>query len=97
MNKKRKIGRKNVKSRVVIIIIALLCIFVLKQKCIANKQMEMKEVIVTSNDTIWNLAQNVCEKNNKLNIQNVIIDIKKINKLENSKIYVGQTIYIPQY
>ena len=52
---------------------------------------------VQKEDTIWSIANNICKNNEKLNIQNVIIEIKQINDLSNSDIYIGQILNIPVY
>lgn len=101
MNKNVK--RKNINRRngnfnmIIMIIIVLICIFLFSQNCIAKKQIKTKEVCVNTNDTLWKIAGKICDKDESLNIQNVIIDIKKINNLDNSNIYVGQTLFIPEY
>ena len=64
---------------------------------LANKQIKTNEIIVQNEDTIWNLAKNACKDKDNINIQNVVIEIKKINNLTSSDIYVGQVLYIPIY
>lgn len=89
--------RKNVKNNVFIIFAFVLAILVFSKSCFAETKLDVKEVTIQSNDTLWDIASNICQDNEKLNIQNVIIDIKDINGLDSSDIYVGQTIYIPKY
>lgn len=67
------------------------------QKCLAQKQLSVTEQVVLSNDTLWDIAQTICQEKKDLNIQNVILDIKELNQLSNSVIYTGQTLYIPEY
>ena len=64
---------------------------------LGKKQVCTYELEVKSNDTIWNIANNICKNNNNLNIQNVIIEIKDLNELSSSDIYVGQTLNVPIY
>ena len=64
---------------------------------LGKKQVETYELKIESNDTIWNIANDICKNDNSLNIQNVIIEIKDINELNSSDIYVGQTLNIPIY
>lgn len=97
-NVKRKIVRRKGNFNTIIIkLLFVIGIFLFSQNCVANKQIQMKEVYINNNDTLWSIAGKICEKDDSLNIQNVIIDIKKINNLENSNIYVGQTLFIPEY
>ena len=55
------------------------------------------EYIVKGNDTLWTIAGQICDKNDDLYIRKVIVDIKEMNKLEDSIIYIGQTIKLPIY
>lgn len=100
MNSSRK--RKNVIKRkgrinLIIVIICVLIITIISQKCLAQRQGELKEIFVNESDTLWNIAYDICYENEHLNIQNVIIEIKKINNLNTSDIYVGQKLFIPVY
>lgn len=63
----------------------------------AKKNILTNTISVKSNDTIWNIAKNICKKDKNLNIQNVIIEIQEINNLTDSDIYVGQKLEIPIY
>lgn len=99
---------KNVKSKrikksnkfVVNVLFILSILFILSLFTnfnLANKQIKTNEIIVQSDDTIWNLAKNACKNKKDLNIQNVVIEIKEINNLNSSDIYVGQVLNIPVY
>ena len=65
----------------------------------AKEEMPLIEYEVSSNDTLWNISANICKKSDKenLNVQNVIKEIKKINNLQSSNIYEGQTLNLPVY
>lgn len=99
--KNRKNRRKQKSNKVVVnilFILGLLFIYTLFTNFnLADKQITTNEVVVQSDDTIWNLAKNACKDNENLNVQNVVIEIKKINNLESSNIYVGQVLNIPVY
>lgn len=96
---------KNIKSKknskfivnVLFILSMLLIISLFTNYNLANKQLKTNEVIVQSDDTIWNLAKKACKNKENVNIQNVIIEIKEINNLSSSNIYVGQVLNIPIY
>lgn len=91
--------RKNRRRfNMVIFVFILLVIFTFCTSFnLGKKQVETYEIKVNSNDTIWNIAKDICNNNNSLYIQNVILDIQDINNLTSSDIYVGQTLNIPIY
>ena len=97
-NKRRKnVTKRRVIRKIVMIAICLITIAFLSQASFAEKQVEVKEITVNESDTLWNIASKICEENDNLNIQNVIIEIKKLNNLNASDIYVGQLLFIPIY
>lgn len=97
-NKRRKnVTKRRGKINIVMIVVCLMAISFISQKCIAKKQIEVKEITVNEYDTLWNIANDICDENENLSIQNVIIEIKKINNLNNSNIYIGQQLFIPIY
>ena len=97
-NKRRNnVAKKKGKIKLFTIVISLLIIAFFNQNCIADKQIKVEEITVNKYDTLWDIAKNICDDNQNLNVQNVIIQIKKINGLNNSDIYVGQQLYIPIY
>lgn len=63
----------------------------------SKQQINTYEFQISTNDTIWSIAKDICKNNDKLNIQNVILEIKKVNNLDSSDIYAGQIINIPIY
>lgn len=97
-NKRRKnvIKRKG-RISLIMIVICLVIISFVSQVSFAEEQIEVNEITVNECDTLWNIASDICEENDNLNIQNVIIEIKKINGLNTSDIYIGQQLFIPQY
>ncbi len=48
------------------------------------------EITVSAGDTIWSIAIDIGG-----NVEKNIYEIKKINNLKNSMIYVGQTLLVP--
>lgn len=95
-NKKSKRSNKFVVN-VLFILSILFVITLFTNFNLANKQIKTNEIIVQSDDTIWNLAKKACKDKENLNIQNVVIEIKEINNLDSSDIYVGQVLNIPIY
>ena len=82
----------------VLFIFSLLILFTFfTSTSVGKKQVETYEFEVQNNDTIWNIAGNICKKDSSLNIQNIILEIKDINNLSSSDIYEGQILNIPIY
>jgi len=63
-----------------------------------SKNIETKTIMVERHDTLWSIASDICKASTEdLNVQNVIIEIKNINNLDSSEIFVGQELNIPIY
>ena len=84
-NKKRFI----LSLTILFVLISFLCSMI-TTKVFSHTAAEYKEIIVSKGDTLWSIASNL-----KGNINENIYEIKKINKLENSYIYVGQELSVP--
>lgn len=95
--KKRKKQNSRGKVNLIGFLFIVIVIILSTQKCLAEEQLPVTKQVVLSNDTLWDIAQSICQEKNHLNIQNVILDIKELNQLSNSVIYTGQTLYIPEY
>lgn len=88
--------------RVITNIFIIFCVIVLFNIVLnfttGAKHIDTKKVTVTSNDTLWSIASDVCKtSNDNLNVQNIIIEIKELNSLKSSNIYLGQELNIPVY
>lgn len=99
MKKVRKVtkGNNNIVFNVSILFIIFIFFGIITNFCFANGSLQTQTFLVNSNDTIWEIAKDICKDNDKLNIQNVVIQIKEINNLKTSDIYVGQILNIPIY
>lgn len=100
--KKRSCKVRNSKGKILIKNIALLfilfCAFgIMTNVEFGKKATKTDEIIVKSNDTIWNIASDICQEKQDLNVQNVILEIRQINQLTSSNIYAGQVLSIPIY
>lgn len=87
--------RKMVRNIVLIVIVLLLFKAAVSYQ-IAKTEYNTYDYLVVSNDTLWTIASDINNKGDK-HIRNVIIDIKEINDMKDSTIYVGQTIKLPIY
>lgn len=88
--------RKMLKN-IFFILIVILIFKTLISYQLARTQYETYDYSVKGNDTIWNIAAKICSENEDLYIRKVILDIKEINNLEDSTIYIGQVIKLPIY
>lgn len=98
--KKRKEVKNSLKERlkiVLFIFLCLICFGIFTNFGVGKKYTSTYEIEVNSSDTIWNIANDICKDNKELNVQNVVIEIKNINNLSTSNIYVGQTLSLPIY
>lgn len=88
---------KEMLKNILFILVIIIIFKALVTYQLAKTEFQTYDYTVTSGDTLWNIAADICEDNNDLYIKNVISDIKSINNLENPIIYVGQTIKLPIY
>lgn len=81
-----------------ILIIFILSIFFCKATLSYKiKNIEYTEIHVESGDTLWTIAENLKENNlyykNK-DIREIVYEIKSMNNLSNSSIYINQVLLI---
>lgn len=91
---------KNLKQMIKNILFILVLIFIFKAFMsyqLAKTEYKTYNYTVNANDTLWNIASNICSKNRDIYIRKVITDIKEINNMSESIIYEGQTIMLPIY
>ena len=91
---------KNLKKMIKNIWFILVLIFLFKTVIsyqLAKTEYKTYNYTVNANDTLWNIASNICSKNRDIYIRKVITDIKEINNMSESVIYEGQTIMLPIY
>ena len=90
----------NVVIRNIIILIALIILAnTFLFPIIGNGEMPTKSIVVANNDTLWKVASNVIKDANDdtLNINKVMHEIKELNNMDTSTVYVGQTLQVPVY
>ncbi len=99
--KKYRIKRGNkIKTMLRTIIFIFVCLLIFSffsSYQMGNKKLPTYDIVISNSDTIWNIAKDICNSNEDLNIQNVVLDIKEINNLSSSDIYIGQTLSLPIY
>lgn len=96
--KRYKLNMKRIMMNICVILMMLVICNVISNYTFGNKHIETKSITVASNDTLWKIAEDVCnESSQELNVQNIVIEIKNINNLKSSNIYLGQVLEIPVY
>ena len=95
----RKINKKKfIRSISITIGLIIFLILLLSNISFSHTEVIYKEVPVCSGDTLWSIAK--YEKNNNLyfenkDIQDIIYEIKTINKLKTSSLSIGKKLNIP--
>ena len=77
-------------STSIIFLLMFLLISLFTNKVFSHEETKYEKVIVSDGDTLWSIASTLDG-----NINRNIYDIKSINGLEKSNIYVGQELLIP--
>lgn len=75
---------------ILFVLISFLC-SMLCSKVFSYTAPEYKEIVVSEGDTLWSIASTL-----EGNVNENIYNIKKINKLNTSNIYVGQELLVPE-
>ena len=84
-------------KKLTVVVLAMIVIFSISGLVFESNELqytETTEVYVRQGDTLWNIASSVnrCRYNN----HQVILEIKRLNKLDGVKIIPGQVLEIPQ-
>lgn len=77
-----------------IIFAAALCVFIVSSAN-ATKVADTKIYVVSTGDTLWDIAE-YCNTENR-DLRRVMDDIMKLNKMTNAKLSIGDKITIPIY
>lgn len=96
--KKYRINYKRICITIVVLAIIFILFNAITNVTFGSRNIETTTIYVERNDTLWSIATSICKNSTEnLNVQNVIIKIKKLNKLTESTIYYGQELKIPVY
>ncbi len=72
--------------------------FVVMKPTLSHGDLQYHTLYIDSGDTLWSIANNERENNayyeNK-SVSYIVHNLKKVNNLSNSNIYVGQELLIP--
>ena len=83
-----------------ILIMAIIGFIVFAKGSDSKGEIKYKESYIYNGDTLWSIALNQTESNKYFedkDVREVVSEIKKINCLNNSDVYEGQKIIIPEY
>lgn len=99
INKRSKNGTIKLKSILRLFIIFFIMGAVFFNIVNAKGEKMTKSYVVEPNDTLWKIAADICKtsQNDNLNTQKVIFEIKELNNINTSDIYIGQELVIPIY
>ncbi|MDD4066656.1 MAG: LysM peptidoglycan-binding domain-containing protein [Clostridia bacterium] len=93
-----RIVRRNITIMTIITIMACLLVFN-SSTAISNTEIKYIDYTVCHGDTLWSIAKIVKENNinykNK-DIREIIYEIKELNNMEISNIYIGNKLTIPE-
>ena len=96
--KRYRLNMKRIMTNICIILLFIIVMNFISNFTFGNKHIDTKSVTVSTGDTLWKIAQDVCNSSSEdLNVQNIVIEIKNINNLKSSNIYSGQVLEIPIY
>lgn len=95
INRKRYVLRN--KRRFTSLVTVFVLVFVLMSMAVIAGAHESEKayfemIKVRQGDTLWEIANKHCTNKD---VREYIYDIKKLNNLEDSYIYVGQSLYLP--
>jgi len=90
--------KKFIRSIVVIVLVLFILSLVFAKSSLSHREKEYTKLSVASGDTLWNIAKDLQRDNEfykEKDIRYIISDIKSLNDLGTSSLYVGQELIIP--
>ena len=90
--------KKFIRSICIILGIIFVSSLIFAKSTLSHKEVEYINICVTHGDTLWGIAEELQTTNDyykNKDIRYIISDIKSINNLESSNIYVDQELRIP--
>lgn len=81
--------------------VALLFLFIMVlhfifYSLLAKKEFVTKELAVMPGDTLWSIANEMIDEDNT-DVYRIMYDIKEVNNMTDSILYVGDIIFVPIY
>lgn len=76
--------------------IVFLSFFILTKLSLGEKVNETDSIRVVEGDTLWDIANKISEySNKKLDVREIVYEIKTLNNINGSDIYPGDVLIIP--
>lgn len=82
----------NKKRFIIAITILIVSIITLFSHCSASKKIEIKEITVSTGDTLWSIASRY--KKDGQDVREYIYELRKLNNLDDCTIYPNQVLKI---
>ena len=90
--------KKFIRSVSLVLAIIFLLSLIFAKATLSHKEVEYVEIYVAEGDTLWGIAADLQSTNDyykNRDIRDIICDIKNINNMESSNLYVDQELTIP--
>ena len=98
MKRRYRVNYKRVVTNIIVLAVIFMVFNAFTNIAFGSRNIQTKTIRVDRNETLWSIASDICKDSTEdLNVQNVIIQIKKLNNLNESTIYCGQELNIPIY
>ncbi len=92
----KKRSLKLLLRNVVILFLFIMVLHFIFNSLLAKKEFVTKELVVMPGDTLWSIANEMVDEDNT-DVYRIMYDIKEINNMTDSIIYVGDIIFVPIY
>lgn len=93
------VNHRKFKRRIILIVFIVSCILLNINNTVSSEdKIEYKTLTITRGDTLWSVAKTEQETNEYYkdrDIREIISNIKKINNLDSSNLYIEQNLKIP--
>lgn len=92
----KKRSLKLLLRNVAILFLFIMVLHFIFNSLFAKKEFATKELVVMPGDTLWSIANEMVDKDNT-DVYRIMYDIKEINNMTDSILYVGDIILVPIY
>ena len=98
--RKGKINKKKVVATIsIILLLTISIIFLLgNNDTLSHSEIAYKTIYVSNGETLWEIARIEAQNNEyyaEHDVRYIVKDIKTVNGLKNSNLYIGQQLQIP--
>lgn len=89
---KKKFERFIFITMMLIILLTYLFVSLTSSYIVEGKSVAYNSIVVKQGDTLWSIAEKI---DSRRDIRDIIYDIQKLNKMNNSNLHPGEKIFIP--